>query len=263
MVNFQCKDAYTVEDLRRIIALLRSEDGCPWDREQTHESIRRNFIEETYEACEAIDAKDSDLLCEELGDVLTQVIFHAEIEEEAGRFDLNDVADVTCKKLIFRHPHIFGDAQASDAAQVLLNWDELKRREKCHETTTQAMEAVARSLPATWRAEKIQDKARKVGFDWPDAPPAVDKLEEELTELKAAITGGTGIREELGDLLFSVINVARLLEIDPEAALHEASDKFIRRFAYLEQAAADRGQVLSSMPLDEMEALYQEGKARL
>jgi len=263
MVNFQCKDAYTAEDLRTIIALLRSKDGCPWDREQTHESIRRNFIEETYEACEAIDARDPALLCEELGDVLTQVIFHARIEEEAGRFNLDDVADVTCKKLIFRHPHIFGDAKASDVDEVLVNWDELKRREKRHETTAQAMEAVARSLPATWRAEKIQDKARKVGFDWPDAPPAVDKLEEELTELKAAMASGAGIREELGDLLFSVINVARLLEIDPEAALHEAADKFIRRFAYLEQAAGERGQALPSMTLDEMEALYREGKERL
>jgi len=263
MVDFQCKDAYTVEDLRAIIALLRSKDGCPWDREQTHESIRRNFIEETYEACEAIDANDPDLLCEELGDVLTQVIFHARIEEEAGRFNLDDVADVTCKKLIFRHPHIFGDAQVSDADEVLLNWDELKRREKRHETTVQAMEAVARSLPATWRAEKIQDKAKKVGFDWPDASPAADKLEEELQELKAAMASGAGIREELGDVLFSAINVARLLEIDPEAALHEASDKFTRRFAYLEQAATERGQELPSMTLDEMEALYQEGKERL
>jgi len=252
-----------MEDLRKIIALLRSEDGCPWDREQTHESIRRNFIEETYEACEAIDAKDPDLLREELGDVLTQVIFHARIEEEQGRFNLDDVADVTCKKLIFRHPHIFGDTSVSDTEEVLLNWDELKRQEKHHETTAQAMEAVARSLPATWRAEKIQDKARKVGFDWPDAPPAVTKLEEELAELKTAMADGTGIREELGDLLFSVINVARLLEIDPEAALHEASDKFIRRFAYLEQAAAKRGQTLPSMSLDEMETLYQEGKERL
>jgi len=263
MINFQYKDAYTVEDLRNIIALLRSEQGCPWDREQTHESIRRNFIEETYEACEAIDAKDPALLKEELGDVLTQVIFHARIEEEAGAFNLDDVADATSKKLIFRHPHIFGDAEASSAHEVMLSWDELKRQEKRQETTTQAMEAVAGSLPATWRAEKIQAKARKVGFDWPDAIPAMDKLEEELSELKEAMAKGEGIREEVGDLLFSAVNVARLLDIDPEAALHQASDKFIRRFAYLEGAAAERGQALPSMTLDEMEALYQEGKERL
>ena len=263
MVDFQCGESYTVEDLRKIIALLRSEQGCPWDREQTHESIRRNFLEEAYEACEAIDSGDPKLLCEELGDVLTQVMFHAQIEEEQGRFDLDDVADVTCKKLIFRHPHIFGDVRATDSAEVMEHWDELKRREKRHETVAETMEGVAKSLPATWRAEKVQQKAAKVGFDWPDAMGAMDKLEEELGELKEAMRGGIGQKEEVGDLLFSVINVARLLGIDPEEALQQTSDKFIRRFAYLEQAATDRGRVLSDMSLDEMESLYQEGKKGL
>ena len=263
MINFQRRTSYRVEDLREIIALLRSDQGCPWDREQTHESIRRNFIEETYEACEAIDTGDAKLLCEELGDVLTQVMFHAHIEEEQGRFNLDDVADVTCKKLIYRHPHIFGDATAANSSEVMENWDELKRREKRYETVAEAMEGVAKSLPATWRAEKIQAKAAKVGFDWPDALGAMDKLEEELGELKEAIQCGTGLQEELGDLLFSVINVARLLDIDPEEALHRTSDKFIRRFAYLEQAAAEQGQALTDMTLDQMEHLYQEGKGRL
>jgi len=263
MVDSQCGKSYTVEDLREIVALLRSEQGCPWDREQTHESIRRNFLEEAYEVCEAIDAKDAKLLREELGDVLLQVIFHTQIETERGAFTLDDVADVTCKKLIFRHPHIFGDATAKDSSEVMIAWDELKRREKRHETTAQSMEAVAKSLPATWRAEKIQAKAAKVGFDWPDVSGAMDKLDEELAELKAAIRSGQGTEEELGDLLFSVVNVARFLDIDPEEALHQTSDKFVGRFAYLEQAARDRGVNFAEMTLDEMEALYQEGKARL
>jgi tetrapyrrole methylase family protein/MazG family protein len=263
MVDSQCTKSYTVDDLRKIIALLRSDQGCPWDKEQTHESIRRNFLEETYEACEAIDTGDRDLLREELGDVLTQVIFHARIEEEAGHFNLDDVADTTCKKLIFRHPHIFGDTKAENADEVMLNWDELKRREKQHETIAASMEAVAKSLPATWRAEKIQAKAKKVGFDWPDVTGALDKLREETGELKEAIAEQTGIEEELGDLLFSVVNIARMLDIDPEEALHKTSNKFIRRFAYLETRAGAQGLVLEDMTLDEMEALYQEGKTRL
>ena len=263
MVDFQCAKSYTVNDLRNIIALLRSPEGCPWDREQTHESIRRNFLEETYEACEAIDTGNRALLCEELGDVLTQVIFHARIEEEAGHFNLDDVADATCKKLISRHPHIFGENKVESAAEVMLAWDEIKRREKQHTTITQAMEAVAKSLPATWRAEKIQDKAKKVGFDWPDVHGALDKLQEETDELRDAIATQSGIEEELGDLLFSLINVARILGIDPEDALHKASNKFIRRFAYLEQRAAEQGRALADLSLDEMEALYQEGKNEL
>jgi len=263
MIDSQCDRFYKVEDLRNIVALLRSPEGCPWDREQTHESIRRNFLEEVYEACEAIDSGDSALLCEELGDVLLQVMFHAQIEAEQGRFDLDDVADAICKKLIYRHPHIFGDKTAKDSAEALSNWDELKRREKHQETTTEAMEGVARSLPATWRAEKIQAKARKVGFDWPDVQGALLKVDEELCEFKEAVSQGTGTSEELGDLLFSVINAARLLDIDPEEALHNTSDKFIRRFAYLEQAATERGRKLSDMTLDEMEDLYQEGKKKL
>ena len=263
MVDFQSKDFYRVSDLREIIALLRSEEGCPWDREQTHQSIRRNFLEETWEACEAIDRNDPHLLREELGDVLTQVIFHARIEEEAGRFDLDDVADVTCKKLISRHPHIFGGGTASDVETVLTNWDELKRQEKRHETTAQAMEAVAKSLPATWRAEKVQEKAKKVGFDWPTVDGAIEKMEEELAELKEAIRQGAGREEEMGDLLFSAINVARLLGQDPEESLHLATDKFIRRFAYMEQAARKQGQALEDMSLEEMEVLYQASKGRL
>jgi len=260
MVDFQCAKAYTLEDLRKLVALLRSNKGCSWDREQTHESIRRNFLEEAYEACEAIDTGDSNLLREELGDVLLQVLFHTQIEEELGHFNLDDVADGTCKKLISRHPHIFGDRADKSADEVILAWDELKRLEKQHSSTTQAMDAVAKSLPATWRADKVQGKARKVGFDWPTAQEALAKLDEETAELKAAIADGTNIAEEVGDLLFSVVNVARLLDVDPEDALQRTTDKFIRRFAYLERQAEARGQKLEDMSLDEMEALYQAGK---
>ncbi|MCL2842686.1 MAG: nucleoside triphosphate pyrophosphohydrolase [Oscillospiraceae bacterium] len=260
MVDFQCGTSYTVKDLQKLIALLRSPTGCPWDREQTHESIRRNLLEEAYETCEAIDTQNPELLREELGDMLTQVLFHAQIEEEAGRFTIDDVADATCKKLIFRHPHIFGDRAAENAEQVMESWDELKRQEKQHTTVAQSMEAVAKSLPANWRAEKVQGKAQKVGFDFPGAKDALDKLQEECDELNTAMSTGTGIVEEAGDILFAAINVLRLLGVDPEDALHASTDKFIRRFAYLEQAAGDKGQALEDLTLDEMEHLYQEGK---
>lgn len=270
MLNFQYKDFYDVEDLRKLIAYLRSEDGCPWDREQTHGSIRRNFLEETYEACEAIDNGDPEHLKEELGDVLTQIIFHADIEEDAGRFDLNQVADAECKKLIYRHPHVFSDTVVDSTENVLNNWDQLKRREKKQMTAASVMDSVAKSLPSTWRAEKIQNKARKVGFDWDHISGAVDKLSDELEELKESLApggdigaGGDGVREELGDVLFSAVNVARMAGIDPEDALHAACDKFVARFRFMEEEAARQGRELEGMTLDQQEALYQMGKKKL
>jgi len=260
MIDFEYRDAYTIRDLEKLIAALRGEGGCPWDQAQTHESIRRNFIEETYEACEAIDEGDPLHLREELGDVLIQVLFHARIEEEAGRSNLDDIADATCRKLLFRHPHVFGDLKLSGEAQALAAWDERKRLEKSQETTTAAMASVAKSLPALWRAEKIQAKAQKVGFDWPSAQGALDKLSEELVELSEAVSEKSRVAEELGDLLFSAVNVARFSGIDPEEALHSACDKFTERFRYLEEAALKNGTPLSALSLDEMEALYQEGK---
>lgn len=260
MINFAYKDHYTVEDLKQIIHLLRSEQGCPWDQEQTHQSIRRNFLEEAYEAVEAIDENDSDHLKEELGDVLTQVIFHAAIEEEASRFHLDDVADGTCRKLIGRHPHVFGDIQVSGSGDVMRNWDDIKRQEKGQSTHASAMDSVARSLPALWRAEKIQNKAKKVGFDWPDISGAMDKLKEETMELQQAMSQNGNIEEELGDLLFSVVNVARFLEIDPEKALGQACDKFISRFQNVEEAAHASGMTLEEMSLSEMDVLWERAK---
>ena len=265
MVNFEYKDSYDVNDFRELIALLRSPGGCPWDIEQTHQSIRRNLLEEAYEVCEAIDQEDPMHLREELGDLLMQVIFHARMEEEAGRFDLDDVADAACKKLILRHPHVFGTTEVADSEEVLKNWDAIKRVEKSQETTAKAMEDVAESLPALWRAEKVQKKAKKDGFDWPDVSGAMEKLEEELGELRGAIASGdkSGMLEELGDLLFAAVNVGRFLQVDPEEALHASCAKFIRRFRAMEEEAAARGQVLRDLPLAEQEALYQLGRKHL
>ena len=258
MVSFEYKENYTVADFVKIIAVLRGEGGCPWDREQTHESIRRNLLEEAYEVAEAIDEGDPLHLREELGDLLMQVIFHARIEQEQGGFDIDAVADAACKKLILRHPHVFGDTQVADSTEVLRNWDEIKRAEKEQKSTSDAIDSVAKSLPALWRAEKIQDKARKAGFDWPEVAGAMDKLGEELGELRDAVSCGSGFEEELGDVLFSAVNVARFLNVDPEDALQAACDKFSRRFRYVEEAAGAR---LADMTLEEMEALYQEGKS--
>ena len=261
MINFE-RPKYGVYDLQELIAILRAPGGCPWDAEQTHESIRRNFLEEAYEAVEAIDEKSTEHLKEELGDVLMQVVFHAGIEEDAGRFNLDDVADGVCRKMILRHPHVFGDVSVSGSDEVLKNWDEIKRAEKSQETVTDSINSVAKSLPALWRAEKVQKKAAKVGFDWPDVWGAMDKLAEELTEVSDAVNGEGNIEEEIGDLLFSIVNVARFLDVDPEVALGKACDKFTNRFAYVESAAAKQGKILADMTLDEMEALYQEGKSQ-
>ncbi len=264
MVDFECKSTYDVDDFRRIIEILRSPGGCPWDIEQTHKSIRRNLLEEAYEVCEAIDEDDPEHLKEELGDLLMQVIFHSRMEEEKGVFNLDDVADAAVKKLIFRHPHVFGDISVSGSAQVLQNWDELKRKEKEQTTVTKTMTDVAESLPALWRAEKIQKKAKKVGFDWPDASGALDKLSEEQNELLEAIAEGdkVHVEEELGDLLFAAVNAARFLGIDPETALHKSCEKFIYRFDNMENEASKTGLELNKMSLDEMEALYQQVKNR-
>ena len=255
MIDFVCKSRYNVDDFRRLIHLLRQKDGCPWDSVQTHASVRNNFLEETYEACEAIDNNDTALLQEELGDVLMQVIFHASIEEDAGHFDLDDVADSACKKLIFRHPNLFA-GEGSD-----LSWEELKQQEKGYTTRTQSLDAVARSLPALWRADKIQKRAAAAGFDWPDVRPCLDKVDEELCELHQAVDDNSNIEEELGDLLFAVVNAARHLKIDPERALSRASDKFIARFAAMERIQPENWSDLSTQQLLDLWQLAKQQKA--
>ena len=209
---------------------------------------------------EAIDEGSPEHLKEELGDVLLQVVFHALMEQEAGRFDLDAVADGICKKLIFRHPHVFGEVSVSGTGEVLSNWEELKRKEKGQATNTDALEAVARSLPALWRAEKVQKKAKKAGFDWPDVSGALDKLSEELEELKIAVAEGTNVEEELGDLLFSAVNVSRFVKVDTEEALNGATDKFIGRFRKVEEEAARQGRTLEGMSLAELDKLWEHAK---
>jgi len=270
MVDFVSKLRYDVYDLKKLMNLLCGPEGCPWDREQTHESIKRNLLEEAYEAAEAIEDDNTEHLIEELGDVLMQVIFHADMAEREGNFNLDDIADATCKKLIRRHPHVFGDIKAKDGNESIAFWDDIKNEEKHHETASDAMRSVTRCLPALWRAEKIQGKAAKVGFDWPNYRGALDALRTELTELENAIEAGSSsdstdearvaIKEELGDILFSAVNVARLLNIDPEEALGVTSEKFISRFTQVERLANQQDTQLKDMTLDEMEELYQKAK---
>ena len=262
MVEFTRKETYDFQDLVQIISLLRGPGGCPWDREQTQESIQRNFIEEAYEAVEAIDEQDADHLEEELGDVLLQILLHAEMEREKGNFDINGVANRLSQKMILRHPHVFGEVKVSSSEEVLTNWDAIKRVEKDQKTVTDSLNSVARSLPSLWRAEKVQKKAAKAGFDWPDVTGALDKLEEEIRELREAVAEGKGIEGELGDVLFSAVNVSRFLKIDPEEALTGSTDKFIRRFAGMEQAANDIGKKPEEMTLEEMDELYNKAKER-
>ena len=242
-MNFTEKENYNFNDLVEIVKILRAPDGCPWDREQTHKSIRSNFIEETYEAVEAIDTDDLDLLKEELGDVLLQVALHAEIESEQGTFDINDVCDGICKKLIIRHPHVFGDVNADTTEQVLKNWDAIKMKTKSQKTQTQAILSVSKALPSLMRSTKIQQKAAKVGFDWENVNGALDKLFEECE-----------------DVLFSAVNVARFLNIDSEHALYDACDKFTDRFSSVEKLANERGIDMKTAPLSVLDSLWDEVK---
>lgn len=264
MIKWENKSTYDFRDLIEIVRVLRHPGGCPWDQEQTHRSIRRNLIEEACEAAEAIDEGSTDHLKEELGDVLLQVVFHASIEEDAGRFDLDDVADGVCKKLIYRHPHVFGDVTVGSTGEVLSNWEELKKKEKHQETHADAVDAVARTLPALWRAEKIKKKTAKAGFDWQDVSGALDKLCEELDELKAAaLTEEGDPGEELGDLLLAAVSVARFLDADPEDALHRACDKFSTRFRKTEELAKKRGRRLDELSDEEQSALWKAAKEDL
>lgn len=260
MVDFQYMERYGFRDLERIMALLRTPEGCPWDRVQTHQSIRRNMLEEAYEAVEAIDEQNPEHLKEELGDVLLQVVFHACMAQEEGWFTLDDVVDGVCKKLVFRHPHVFGSVDAADTDQALNTWDAQKREEKGQKTAGDTLDAVARSLPALIRAEKIQAKARKAGFDWNDPQRAVDKLSEEVDELKQAIRDQSNIQEELGDVLFAAVKVGRFLDVDSEQALHGTCEKFIRRFRQMEEQA--QGTPLDQFELSQLEQMWEQAKHR-
>lgn len=262
VTDFEFKSVYGIDDLIRIMELLRSPDGCPWDREQTHESIKSSLIEETYEVIEAINKNDNSLMCEELGDVLLQVVFHSQMAKEDGSFTFEDVADGICKKLVERHPHVFGTVKAHTSEQVLENWEDIKNKSKNRSTATESMLSVPRELPALMRSQKIQKKAKKVGFDWQSVDGAFEKLEEETKELKQAIEHGSRDEcfEELGDLLFSAVNVSRFIDCDAEQALTNASDKFLSRFSQVEKLARERGIDMKDSSLETLDKLWDEVK---
>ncbi|AGC67281.1 MazG family protein [Thermoclostridium stercorarium subsp. stercorarium DSM 8532] len=256
------KERYGFEDLVEIMKKLRSPDGCPWDREQTHESLKEYFIEETYEVLEAIDLKSPEKLCEELGDVLLQVIFHATIAEENGQFTIYDVVDGISRKMVHRHQHVFGKEHAETAADVLNLWDKIKKEEKGTKTQTDILKSVPANLPALMRSYKVQEKAAKVGFDWDNAEDAWKKVKEEMEEFHEACRSGDmdKTEEELGDLLFAIVNVSRFLKIQPELALTKTINKFIKRFEYIETKSSENGKKLTDMTLQEMDALWDEAK---
>lgn len=251
-----------IERLLDIVDTLRGEDGCPWDREQSHESLKQNLIEEAYEVIDAINQKSSIALEEELGDVLLQVVFHAQISKEEAGFHFQDVVRGICDKLIFRHPHIFGDMQAETSQEVLTNWEKIKKVEKGMSSQTEVLKAIPNSLPALMRAFKVQKKAGDVGFDWSRIEDAMEKVKEEWNELKEVYSLGNKDRiiEEFGDLLFSIVNIGRFLKIQPEIALGQTTEKFISRFSYMEEKAQEQNKSLEDMSLEEMDQLWNEAK---
>ena len=260
--GFEFKERYGIDDLLGIMRMLRAPGGCPWDAEQTHQSIRQNLIEETYEVLDALDGEDTDGLCEELGDLLLQIVFHSEMEEERGGFSFGDVCDGICKKLIVRHPHVFKDVTVADSREVLRNWDAIKKRTKGQKSHTDSMQSVPKGFPALIRAQKIQKKASSAGFDWPDINGAMEKLGEEIAELREAAgdKDQAAAFDELGDVLFSVVNVSRFLKLDPEHALASACDKFISRFSFCERLASERGIDMASASPEELDRLWIEAK---
>lgn len=245
------------EKLVRVMAVLRAPDGCPWDREQTHMSLRRHLLEEAYEAVAAIEAGDDAEIRDELGDILLQVVFHAQIASEEGRFDIDDVADAIVSKLERRHPHIFGDAVANTPDEVMTRWDAIKRTEKERESV---LDGIAPTLPALAYAEKISRRAVSVGFEWETVDGVWEKVAEEIGELKATDDGTPEAEDELGDVLFSMVNVGRKMGLDPEQALRVACAKFIRRFKQMERTAASEGLDLADMDIRAQEALWRRAK---
>ena len=261
-MEFQFKDRYNFDDLVEVVRCLRLPDGCPWDKEQTHKTIRQDFIEETYEVIEAIDNDDPESLKEELGDVLLQVVFHTQIEREKGVFDIDDVADDVCRKMIIRHPHVFGNVKADTTEKVLENWDKIKMQTKDQSTQSDAMDSIARSLPALMRAQKMQKKAAKVGFDFEKIEDACRKVPEELSELCDALGKGdeNAVAEEAGDLLFAAVNVVRMAGVNSEKALYDACEKFLARFREVENAVTAQGKAWEDFSLSELDSFWDQAK---
>ena len=256
------KDKYTFSDLVDIMKLLRSENGCPWDREQTHESLKKYLIEETYEVLEVIDLNDKKRLCEELGDLLLQIVFHAQIAKEEATFTIDDVITGVCRKMVVRHPHVFGEVKAETSDEVLTNWEQIKKKEKGIESQTDVLKDVPSNLPALMRSYKVQQKAAQVGFDWNNIEDVFKKLEEEIIELKDVYKSKDveRITDEVGDVLFSIVNLSRFLKVQPELALTSSINKFISRFEYIETESRKEGKKLEDMSLEEMDELWNKAK---
>lgn len=250
------------DELVALMARLRGSNGCPWDRKQSLESLKPFIVEESYEVVDAIDRKDRPALAEELGDFLLQAVFVAEIAQEEGSFDIYDVITAIHDKLVRRHPHVFGDVEAKNAEQVLVNWEKLKNEERKAENKS-VLAGVPQSLPALLKASRLTEKAARVGFDWRRAEDVFDKIDEEIGELRDAIDGKNpqNIHDEIGDLLFSIANIARKLDVSPEEALQSANRKFMRRFEVMERSVRSEGRNLDQLTLEQMDALWDEAKA--
>lgn len=259
-MQFEAKEKYTIQDLLQIITILRSPEGCPWDREQTHESIRTNLIEETYEVADAIDQKDAHLLQEELGDLLLQILLHTEMERECSRFDFDDVCNTLCQKLVYRHPHVFGQVEANSTGQVLRNWEALKNQEKGRRTAADRLDSVPAALPALMRSEKTQKRAAAYGFDYVDTAAALEDLASEVEELREAIATGQGIQHEAGDVVFAAVNVARHAGVDAEEALTRSCQRFAGRVKTAEKLAQQNGEKLEEVSQQGLDALWKEAK---
>lgn len=254
---------YNMQSLTTIIAKLRSKQGgCPWDLEQTHKSLISNLLEEAYEVIEAINQTNPQSLAEELGDLLMQIVFHAQIAAENDEFNIDDVIQGICAKLIRRHPHVFADTEVKSVKDVMVNWEIIKKQEQPNRNRKSILDGIVPYLPALMKAEKVQEKAAEVGFEWDKIDGAVDKLTEELNELQQALKNqdAVEIEAEFGDILFSLVNVTRYLKINPELALNNTTDKFIRRFKYIEEQAQLQHRALSDMSLEEMDQLWEKAK---
>lgn len=262
MFDYEDKAQYDFEDLKRIIDILRGEGGCPWDREQTHASLKSSTLEEAYELIDAIDNSDMANLREELGDVLLHVVFHSKIASDDKTFTLDEVIDELVRKMIRRHPHVFSHHKADTSTEVLVKWEEIKQVEKQYESQTHKLQSVPKAMPALLRAYKVQKKAAKTGFDFPNWQQAFEKVREEMAEFEAEASAGDvrALQEEYGDLLFAITNVSRFFEINPEISLTNAIEKFINRFKGIEEMAVNQGFQLSDLSLEALDKLWKAAK---
>lgn len=256
------KESYNVYDLVRIVKILRSENGCPWDKVQTHQSIRNDFLEEVYEVIDAIDCNSDEMLREELGDVLLQVVFHAQIECEEGNYNLDDIANDICRKLIIRHPHVFGNVNADNVETVLTNWDSIKKETKGQESYTDTLKSVPKVFPSLMRAQKLGKRAARAGMDFKGKDDCFESLKSEVAELEEALENGDGrsAEEELGDVLFSCANLARKLNADAEQLLYNANEKFLNRFEAVENAVRQDGLDMPTLSIEVLDKYWAKAK---